>query len=227
MLIDKEIIHMGLLQKGLSGMYDIHAARKKEGLQELRRGDKQQQQQSSTMSESSDTKEDKSVRYLVSKIKGILKDNQASLWDALLSTNLSVTENSKVPVTEFKFIINSLNLKLTLQEKLMLIRIADPESTGKCDVALLIKRVESEDEISDHARHLILEKFSTALFYNDMSLSAAYNLFDEDNDGVITLQEFVIGMKQLNLGLSIFEIKKLMAIIDIDKNEQLSKQEFI
>jgi len=30
-------------------------------------------------------------------------------------------------------------------------------------------------------------------------------------------------MKQLNLGLSIFEIKKLMKIIDIDNNENISK----
>jgi len=34
-------------------------------------------------------------------------------------------------------------------------------------------------------------------------------------------------MKQLNLGLSIFEIKKLMKIIDIDNNENISKQEFV
>lgn len=34
-------------------------------------------------------------------------------------------------------------------------------------------------------------------------------------------------MKQLNLGLSIFEIKKLMKIIDLDGNEEITKHEFI
>jgi Ca2+-binding EF-hand superfamily protein len=126
------------------------------------------------------------VQYLISKIKGTLKDNGVTLWDALLSTNLSVTENSKVPVNEFKFIINSLNLKLTLHEKLILIRIADPECSGKCDITLFIKKIESDDEITDHARHLILEKFSTALFYNDMSIQKAFNLFDEDGNGEIS-----------------------------------------
>lgn len=128
----------------------------------------------------------KQIQYLLSKIKGTLKDNGATLWDALLSTNLSITENSKIPVSEFKFLLNSLNLKLTLQEKILLIRIADPEVTGKCDITLLIKSIETNEDISDHARHLILEKFSTALFYNDMSLSKVFNLFDEDGDGVIT-----------------------------------------
>lgn len=50
----------------------------------------------------------------------------------------------------------------------------------------MIKKIESEEEITDHARHLILEKFSTALFYNDMSLPRAFNLFDEDGDGIIS-----------------------------------------
>lgn len=116
-----------------------------------------------------------------------------------------------------------MNLKLTLKEKLLLIKISDPDSTGKCDITLFMKKIESDEDITDHARHLILEKFSTALFYNDMSLQKAFNLFDEDGDGVISQQEFVIGMKQLNLGLSIFEIKKFMKIIDIDNNENVSK----
>lgn len=109
------------------------------------------------------------------------------MWDALLSTNLSITENSKVPAVEFKFIINSLNLKLTLSEKILLSRIADPQNTGKCDIMLLLKKIESDEDITDHARHLILEKFSTSLFYNDMSLQKAFNLFDEDGDGIISL----------------------------------------
>ena len=36
-----------------------------------------------------------------------------------------------------------------------------------------------------------------------------------------------MGMKQLNLGLSIFEIKKLMKIMDIEGNDSIKKTEFI
>ncbi|EAR94381.2 EF hand protein (macronuclear) [Tetrahymena thermophila SB210] len=235
--IKKEIINMQLFSKGLVEMFNYQQSMKKNNLQSLK---SQQSIATNTKIESNNQslnqsfaanrvleEQNKQIQYLISKIKGTLKDNGVSLWDALLSTHLSITENSKVPINEFKFIINSLNLKLTLREKLLLIRIADPEETGKCDIQLIIKKIESEEEITDHARHLILEKFSTALFYNDMSLHRAFNLFDEDGDGVISQQEFVIGMKQLNLGLSIFEIKKLMKIIDIDGNEQISKQEFI
>lgn len=38
--------------------------------------------------------------------------------------------------------INSLNLSLTLKDKLELIRIADPKNTGKCDLELFIKKIE-------------------------------------------------------------------------------------
>lgn len=75
---------------------------------------------------------------------------------------------------------------MSLSEKILLSRIADPNNIGKCDITLLMRKIESDDEITDHARHLILEKFSTALFYNDMSLPKAFNLFDEDGDGAIS-----------------------------------------
>lgn len=60
--------------------------------------------------------------------------------------------------------------------------------------------------ISERGINLILEKFATTLFYNDMSLKRVFECFDIDKDGSISKNEFIYGMNQLQLGLSIFEI---------------------
>jgi len=60
--------------------------------------------------------------------------------------------------------------------------------------------------ISERGVNLILEKFATTLFYNDMSLKRVFECFDIDKDHTISKNEFIYGMNQLQLGLTIFEI---------------------
>lgn len=56
------------------------------------------------------------------------------MWDALLSTNFSISSEMLVPIREFKYLLNSLDLVLSLKEKLLLIHMADPKQTGRCDI---------------------------------------------------------------------------------------------
>jgi hypothetical protein len=58
------------------------------------------------------------VKSLINKINGIIKERGASMWDALLSTNISLTEDTQVTMREFKNMIKSLNLNLSMKEKL-------------------------------------------------------------------------------------------------------------
>lgn len=103
------------------------------------------------------------------------------MWDVILTSNLSIIDNSKIPLSEYKSIINSLNLKLNLQEKQVLIDLADPLNQGKCDINLLLAKIDGENgNISDRARFLILEKFSNCLFANDLSFTKAFIQFDSD-----------------------------------------------
>ena len=102
--------------------------------------------------------------HVIAKVQGVLKDRAVSLWDALISTNLNITENTKVPVRELKLMLKSLDLGLSLKEKLILTRIADPEGTGKCDIQTFVSRFEKDGAMSKRGVMLILEKLSTSLF---------------------------------------------------------------
>jgi hypothetical protein len=75
---------------------------------------------------------------LVTKIEGVLKENNITLWDAMLTSNLSVTEQSMISVREFKMMLRPLNLNLTLKEKLLLVKIFDPDNTGVIDLQKFI-----------------------------------------------------------------------------------------
>ncbi len=74
--------------------------------------------------------EKEKYNLLIAKVNRIMEERGVSLWDAIFSTNLTVTENTKIPYSQFKYIINTLNLGLSLKEKVMIRRICDPKNTG-------------------------------------------------------------------------------------------------
>jgi len=164
-------------------------------------------------------------KHLISKIKGILKDRDVTLWDSIVSSDMTITEQSKISLHEFGVILNSLNLGLTLKEKLMLNKIADPHDTKRVDLKALIDVLE-EKALSEKVMKVILEKLGIALFFNDLSFKAAFDYFDVDKDDSISFNEFIFGFSQLDLGLSIFEIQQMATMIDIDKNGVISRAEF-
>ena len=172
-----------------------------------------------------DMKQKSEQNYLISKIKGILKERDITLWDSIISSNMTITEQSKISLHEFELILNSLNLGLTLKEKLMLFKIADPENTKRIDLKALIDLLE-ERGLTEKVMKVILEKLGIALFFNDMSFKAAFDYFDVDKNDSISRNEFTYGFSQLDLGLSIFEIKQLANIIDLNQDGTISRSEF-
>ena len=164
-------------------------------------------------------------KHLINKIKGILRERDVTVWESIISTNMTISEQSKISLNEFKLIMNSLNLGLTLREKLILYKIADPRGTEKVDLQTLIDLFE-EKGLSERAYKVILEKFAVALFFNDMSLKALFDQLDEDKDELVFQTEMVHGLCQLDLGLSIFEIKQIMTLLQFDRRNQISRTDF-
>ena len=172
-----------------------------------------------------DVKQRAEDNYLIGKIRGILKERDITLWDSIISSDMTITDQSKISLREFELILNSLNLGLTLKEKLMLFRIADPSKTKRIDLKALIDLLE-EKGLTDKVMKVILEKLGIALFFNDMSFKAAFDYFDIDKDESISRNEFTYGFSQLDLGLSIFEIGQLANIIDLNQDGNITRTEF-
>ena len=165
------------------------------------------------------------VKFLLAKIAGILKDRDISFWDAILTSGVKLNENARISVVDFKAILRSLDLQLSLKEKLLLIENLSTED-GLIDLQEFLKRIESKG-LTETAIRVLMEKLAVALFYNDMSLKRAFECFDLNRDGCISKNEFLFGMGQLDLGLSLFEITQVMNLMDIDHNGKIDKDEFI
>ncbi len=159
-------------------------------------------------------------KNLINKVKGILNERDVTLWDSIISSDMTITEHSKISLQEFGVILNSLNLGLTLKEKLMLERIADPTDSKKVDLKALIDIFE-EKGLTERVMKVILEKLAIALFFNDMSFKAEFDYFDIDKDESISCNELIYGFLQQDLGLSIFEITQIAYMIEADKNGAL------
>ena len=176
------------------------------------------------------TQEEKRIQienlHVIGKIKGMLKDRDVSIWEAIVYSNMTISEQTKITLTEFKLILNSLNLDLTLREKITLYRIVDPEKTGKVDLQHFINLIE-EKGLNERALKAVLEKFAISLFFNDMSLKKLFDQFDLDQSQEISPNEFRFGIAQLDLGLSIFEINQLMKIFDKDADDKITRVEFV
>ena len=65
---------------------------------------------------------------LIAKVNMILDQRGLKVWDAIAGTNLTVFDNSKISLIEFKYILNFFNFGLRLKEKVMLTRLSDPQN---------------------------------------------------------------------------------------------------
>lgn len=58
-------------------------------------------------------------------------------------------------------------------------------------------------------------------------LSKAFKMLDKDHDGELSMEEFLRGMKRLNMKLSEKEIKEKFLLIDTDQSGKISYMEFV
>lgn len=85
---------------------------------------------------------------------------------------------------------------------------------------------EEEGGLGERGKRVLLEKLAMGLFRKDLGLGGAFEEFDLDSDGIITGNEFIYGLNQLGLGLSIFEIREIMKVVDLDKDGTIERSEF-
>lgn len=82
-------------------------------------------------------------------------------------------------------------------------RIADPKQTGKIDLNNFIQKFETLD-LKKMRLNKVLDTISAVFFVTNFNLKKAFEEFDENGDGIISLAEFrqVFGSLKLNLSKS-------------------------
>ena len=71
-----------------------------------------------------------------------------------------------------------------------------------------------------------LDMIAASLTYNSLSLGQGFDSFDADEDGLISLKDLDVVVKQLELELSDAEVRGLHDFMDMDKDGMVSRQEW-
>ena len=77
----------------------------------------------------------------------------------------------------------------------------------------------------------IIHQVSNVLYQHRIQLRSAFRMFDTDNDGKVTTEEFQSGLKAINALLdnpiSEMQVEQLMKSLDKDGNGSLDYKEFL
>mmetsp|Transcript_36533 Transcript_36533/g.44209 ORF Transcript_36533/g.44209 Transcript_36533/m.44209 type:complete len:701 (-) Transcript_36533:254-2356(-) len=77
------------------------------------------------------------------------------------------------------------------------------------------------------ADYEVLKIVANKFAQNDSKLRLVFRRFDVNKDGQVSLDEFRVGLRSLNMGLTDPQIERFMAICDQDKSGMLNYEEFL
>lgn len=157
---------------------------------------------------------------IVNKVKMMLRTRGVTMWESLLSCSVSVIEKSKLMKNDFLRMMRIMNLDLTMKEKSLLLNvlIGNAKDKTKIDLNQLLTTFESEPVTSNKSagQTLLLEKMIYGLYYAGYSLGRAFDYMDEKKNGFISRNDFIVGLTELDLGLSVFEINQILEILGFE-----------
>lgn len=169
---------------------------------------------------------------LIGKVKLMLHERGVTMWECLLSSSSETLEGSSIAKYNFIRMLRMIDLDLTTKEKVQILKILDPEDTGKIDLKLLMTTFqygqENSKKLGQDSDSLLLEKLIYGIYYGGMSLDTAFDLIDETKSGMVSQKEFIHGMSKLDLKITRFEMDFILKILKLDGQfSRISKNEFI
>lgn len=129
---------------------------------------------------------------------------------------------------EFMTAIKKLELGLSDEEILKVSAALDSDHSGKIDYKEFADAFKVKE--SKNAGHNIIQQITNVLYQHRMQLRSAFRMFDANNDGKISKDEFLNALNNMNLALDSpitpEQVDELMACLDKDGNGSLDYKEF-
>ena len=163
---------------------------------------------------------------LVNTVTSLFRTREVSFFDAFKDVYDSLNKQNHVSISAFKKCVNTLNLPLNVQDQRILRRIADPQGLGRVDLHSFCRRFETP-ELRQQRLNKVLDQVATAFYVNNFDLKKAFAMFDRNGDGVISPQEFRLGLASLDIGLHYDEIDELMRSMSARPDGSISYDDFI
>jgi len=175
---------------------------------------------------SSDPQRKSRENALVAKISDIFRSREVSFFDAFQDIYDPLKKDNFVTISKFKEKIKTLNLPLTVQDHRILRRMADPGAIGKVNINDICEKFDTID-LRKLRVNKVLDQVATAFFIQNFNLKKAFQLFDQNGDGLLSRREIREGFSMLKLGLSYHEIDDLISIMSSRPDGNISYDDFI
>ena len=143
-------------------------------------------------------------------------------------------------LTEFKRMVKTLNLPLTVQDHRTLRRMADPDGIGKVDLQAFTRLFETDAALQAIHLNKTLDRVATAFYIENFDLKKAFAMFsrkstDRDStywdstDGprLLNRKEFRLAMNSLGIGLRYDESDDLLKMVAPRAGGQVSYDDFV
>ena len=129
-------------------------------------------------------------------------------------------------LTEFKRMVKTLNLPLTVQDHRTMRRMADPDGIGRVDLHVFAALFDSEALQAIHLNKC-LDRVATAFYIENFDLKKAFSIFDLNGDGLLNRKEFRLAMNSLGIGLRYDESDDLLKMVAPRAGGQVSYDDFV
>ena len=129
-------------------------------------------------------------------------------------------------LTEFKRMVKTLNLPLTVQDHRTMRRMADPDGIGRVDLHVFAALFDSAALQAIHLNKC-LDRVATAFYIENFDLKKAFSIFDLNGDGLLNRKEFRLAMNSLAIGLRYDESDDLLKMVGTRGDGQVSYEQFI
>jgi Ca2+-binding EF-hand superfamily protein/serine/threonine protein kinase len=167
--------------------------------------------------------------HVVSNVKRMLKERGVTMWESIFSCSSSLVDGSKITKHNFLRILKTIDLNLTMKEKVLLINHLDPTETGKIELNTILSTFEpggaSDEKVVQDS--ILLQKFIYGIYYGGHNLSSVFDMIDENKSGMVSVKDFVHGLSKLDLPLIVFERDRIRELLDMkDQFSFTTKAEF-
>lgn len=156
--------------------------------------------------------------HIISKVKAMLRERGVTMWECIFSCSTDYIEQSRISKYNFLRMLKMIDIDLTMKEKVILVKVLDPQEAGRIELNTIIEKFQAEGQQDNKGvrEKLVLEKLVYNIYYGGHDLDSAFEAIDKDKKKLLSQKEFGTGLNNLNLDLSMFEINYILGLFGLD-----------
>jgi Ca2+-binding EF-hand superfamily protein len=166
---------------------------------------------------------------IISKVKTMLKERGVTMWETIFSSSSDYIEQSKISKYNFLRMLKTIDLDLTLKEKVLLVKALDPQDTNWIDLLVITEmfKTDGSQDSEGVQEKTTMEKLIYSIYYNGHDLDTAFDYIDKEKIKSVSKKDFGIGLSNLVADLSMFEINYILNFLGLhDSWSIIRKGEF-